>query len=123
VAEMFLYTRKVGEDMLEDYETSLVVGDWVKGKTHDGELIIGYVQTIDLSHGIVEVTIVTCDNEQSIGKTIKVLRKSVEKLQLSIFDNEEQLLQLIDLSLSTGDEEWFNELSIRLNSVRKPVMK
>jgi hypothetical protein len=109
--------------MLTNYSKYLAIGDWIKGKTNDGALIIGYVQTIDLSLGIVSVTIVTCDNKQSIGKTLKVLRRSVEKLPVSTTDTEEQLRQLIDLSLATGDQEWFKELSLKLKSVRRPVMK
>jgi uncharacterized protein YpiB (UPF0302 family) len=35
--------------------------------------------------------------------------------------NKEQILFLIDLALSTGDEDWFNELSSKLNSMRQLV--
>lgn len=35
--------------------------------------------------------------------------------------NKEQIHFLIDLALSTGDEEWFFELTSKLNSMRELV--
>jgi hypothetical protein len=99
------------------------IGDWVKGKSQNGELIIGYIETIDLLKGIIGVTVITSDNKETIGKTIKMLYKWVERLPISAIDHEEQLLHLIDLALTTGDEDWFIELSVKLSAVRQLELK
>jgi hypothetical protein len=94
-------------------------GDWVKGKTREGELIRGYIETIDFFQGIVKVHVVESDNEKKIGKTIATLDKWVEKLPVSTAVNEEQIYQLIDLALLTKDEEWFQALNKQLDSMKK----
>lgn len=99
----------------------LNIGDWVKGKTQDGELIIGYIESLDLPNGVVKITVVTSDNHETIGKTISIYRKRVKWLPDSKVINKEQILFLIDLALSTGDEEWFIELSSKLNSIKQLV--
>ncbi|MDP4157247.1 MAG: IDEAL domain-containing protein, partial [Bacillota bacterium] len=50
-----------------------------------------------------------------------ILSKNVRKLPLSKAVNKEQILFLIDLALSTGDEAWFIELSSKLNSIHQLV--
>ncbi|WP_243551667.1 conjugal transfer protein [Metabacillus dongyingensis] len=55
----------------------------------------------------------------TIGKKISISRKQVKRLSISKVVNKEQILFLIDLALSTGDEDWFIELSAKLNSMRK----
>jgi hypothetical protein len=97
----------------------LEIGDWVKGKSVNGELIRGYIEAVDLLQGTVKVSVVACDNEKTIGRTIETLNKWVEKLPLSVTDNEEQILHLIDLALVTKDEHWFMELSTKLNFIRQ----
>jgi uncharacterized protein YpiB (UPF0302 family) len=109
--------------MLSNNKFKLEIGDWVKGKSQNGELIIGYIETIDLLQGITGVTVITSDNKETIGKTIKMLNKWVERLPVSAIDHEEQLLHLIDLALTTGDEDWFIELSVKLSTVRQLELK
>nr|WP_274855712.1 IDEAL domain-containing protein [Bacillus methanolicus] len=91
-------------------------GDWVKGKTRNGELIRGYIESVDYLQGIVKVHVIESDNKKTIGKTVGVLINWVEKLPVSTEINEEQILQLIDLALLTKDEQWFHDLSTKLNS-------
>lgn len=107
--------------MLKNDNSVLKTGDWIKGKSGDGELIIGYIDSQSILDGVVKVTIVTSDNRETIGKTIPILSKNVKKLPLSKVINKEQILFLIDLALSTGDEEWFLELSSKLNSIKQLV--
>jgi hypothetical protein len=107
--------------MLENDNSVLKTGDWIKGKSGDGELIIGYIDSQSILDGVVKVTIVTSDNRETIGKTIPILSKNVKKLPLSKVINKEQILFLIDLALSTGDEVWFLELSSKLNSIKQLV--
>lgn len=97
------------------------IGDWVKGESSNGELIIGFVESLSSVEGVVKVAVVTCDNKDIIGKTIALLSKKVKPLPAANVTNKEQILFLIDLALSTGDEEWFKELSSKLNSMRQLV--
>lgn len=99
----------------------LKIGDWVKGESSNGELIIGYVVSLSSVEGVVKVSVVTSDNKEIIGKTIPLLSKKVNLLPPANVTNKEQILFLIDLALSTGDEEWFKELSSKLNSMRQLV--
>jgi hypothetical protein len=94
-------------------------GDWVQGRSRDGELIHGYVETIDAIQGIVKVNVVESDNEKAIGKSIWLLNKSAEKLPDLTVSNESQLLSLIDLALLSKDEQWFMELSTKLAAIKK----
>lgn len=47
--------------------------------------------------------------------------KDVKKLPESKVSNKEQIRFLIDLALSTGDEEWFIEQSSQINSMRQLI--
>jgi hypothetical protein len=95
----------------------LEVGDWVKGNLLSGELIIGYIESLSTIEGVAKVTIVTSDNKDIIGRTIALLTNQLKRLPAANVSNKEQILFLIDLALSTGDEEWFNELSAKLHSM------
>ncbi|GIN88779.1 hypothetical protein J6TS2_51650 [Heyndrickxia sporothermodurans] len=99
----------------------LKVGDWVRGKSKEGELIVGYIESLDTIGGVVKVTVVKCDNRDTISKTISILSKHVKKLPDSKVINKEQILFLIDMALLTGDEEWFMGLSSKLKSMKQLV--
>lgn len=94
-------------------------GDWVQGRFREGELIHGYVETVDSNQGIVKVHVVESDNEKVIGKSIWVLNKWIEKLPDITINNESQLLELIDLALLSKDEQWFKDLSSKLAFTKK----
>lgn len=104
--------------MLSNNASIIKTGDWIKGESRDGELVIGYIES-PLFDGAVNVTVVNSDNKETVGKTIQMLSKRVKKLPDSMVTNREQILFQIDLALSTGDEEWFLELSSKLNSMRQ----
>ncbi len=99
----------------------LKAGDWVKGKSIDGKLLMGYIESLDPQGGALKVTAVSFDNEMTVGKTILMQSKDVKKLPETKISNKEQIRFLIDLALSTGDEEWFIELSSQINSMRQLV--
>lgn len=101
--------------------STLKTGDWIKGSLRDGELIIGYIESFDFSEGTIKVTVVKSENNDVVGKTISILRKRVKRLPDSKVSNKEQVQFLIDLALSTGDEDWFMELSAKLNSMKQLV--
>ncbi|MFC0272844.1 IDEAL domain-containing protein [Metabacillus herbersteinensis] len=94
-------------------------GDWVQGRSKDGELIHGFVETVDSNQGIVKVNVVESDNEIAIGKSIWILNKWTEKLPDLTVSNESHLLTLIDLALLSKDKQWFMELSANLASIKK----
>ncbi|MEH7414903.1 IDEAL domain-containing protein [Neobacillus drentensis] len=98
----------------------LQTGDWIKGTLRDGELIMGYIESLDPS-GIVKVAVVTSDNHEIIGKKVSMLSERVKRLPVSNVSNKAQIQFLIDLALSTGDEEWFIELSSKLNTMNQLV--
>jgi hypothetical protein len=95
----------------------LETGDWVKGNLLSGELIIGYIESLSNVEGVAKVTIVTSDNKDISGKTVALLTNQLKRLPAANVTNKEQILFQIDLALATGDEEWFNELSAKLNSM------
>ncbi|MFF2875823.1 IDEAL domain-containing protein [Gottfriedia sp. NPDC057991] len=99
----------------------LKTGDWVKGISLKGELVIGYVESLTILDEIVKVNVITSDNKTTVGKTIQMLNRNVKKMPDAKVTNKEQIHFLIDLALSTGDEDWFNELSSQLNSMRQLV--
>lgn len=99
----------------------LKIGDWIKAQSRDGELIIGYVDSFDLLEEMTKVTVTTSDNQELVGKTIPIMNNKVKILPNSNVRNKEQILNLIDLALASGDEEWFLELSSKLNAMRELV--
>ncbi|PLR94665.1 IDEAL domain-containing protein [Bacillus sp. T33-2] len=109
--------------MVTNDKDHLEVGDWIKGKSKHGELIHGYIETIDALRGSVKVNVVASDNKGTIGKCIVTLNKWVEKFHDADTNLEGQIITLIDLALATGDKEWFMELSAKLNSIRQDSEK
>jgi hypothetical protein len=98
-------------DMKKTANMNLKIGDWVKGKTHDGELIQGYLEDVNNIQGFAKVKVIECDNKFRRGKTIEVLDNWIEKIPESSEITEEYINMLIDLALLTKDEEWFMDLS------------
>lgn len=99
----------------------LTKGDWVKATSLEGELIIGYIVHLDPKGTTVKAKVITSDNREIEGSVIPLLAKDVKKLPDTKIANKEQIRFLIDLALSTGDEEWFLELSKKYNAMRELV--
>ncbi|UYG97564.1 IDEAL domain-containing protein [Cytobacillus firmus] len=104
---------------MSNHNAILKTGDWVKGKSHEGELIIGYIE--NLEEGMIKTKVISSDNKTIEGKIIPLQSKQVKKMPAAKVANKEQIHFLIDLALSTGDEEWFFELTTKLNSMRELV--
>jgi hypothetical protein len=113
--------QKKVKGMLSNNHSILKTGDWVKGNSKDGALIIGYIESLDFTGGVVKVHVITSDNHETIGKTVSLSRNQIKGLPVSDVINKEQLLFLIDLALSTGDEDWFLQLSSQLNAIHQLV--
>ncbi|WRP07563.1 IDEAL domain-containing protein [Rossellomorea aquimaris] len=105
--------------MMSNNQSILKTGDWIKGESHSGELIIGYIENFDTNGETVKAKVVTSDNKTIEGRTVPLLSKQVKKIPAAHVKNKEQIQFLIDLALSTGDEEWFLELTSKLNSMRE----
>lgn len=91
-------------------EEQWAMGEWVRGKTRNGELIRGFVESIDSAAGTVHVYVVHSDNDTVVGKVVATSARWLEALPESGVDQEEQVRDLIDLALLTQDREWFAEL-------------
>lgn len=107
--------------MMSNNNHVLKIGDWVRGVSNEGELIVGYIASLDDVEDIATVIIVKRDNKYTMNEAISLYSKHVNKLPESKVVNKEQILYLIDLALLTGDEEWFIELSSKLNSIKELV--
>ena len=106
--------------MNED-KTILKTSDWVKGTSINGEMIIGFIDSMSMVQGAVNVTVAESDNEAIIGKTVPLAVKQVESLPQTVAKDAAQLEYLIDLALQTGDREWFEELTAELNGKKQTV--
>ncbi|UJF34416.1 IDEAL domain-containing protein [Paenibacillus hexagrammi] len=95
------------------------IGDWVRGRTEAGELIYGYVESVDLYQGIAEVYVMGSDHEEVVGKRIALPRHMLREMPVNTFDTEQPIKQLIDVALFSGDEAWFMELTEKLVSIQK----
>jgi hypothetical protein len=95
-------------------------GDWIRGRSRDGELIHGYIQEVDNIQNIMKVFVIKSDNEIIIEKSVWIFNKYAEKLALtSASPSEDELLPLIELALLTKDKEWFMELTEALKGSKK----
>ena len=92
----------------------LKIGDWIKGMSSNGELILGYIETIDIYNTIVRVCVIESDNKKLKGRTIRVRENDIEKQSVISDFTEGELLNLIDLALSTRDKRWFFDLTAKL---------
>ncbi|WP_206197137.1 hypothetical protein [Peribacillus frigoritolerans] len=93
-------------------------GDWVQGRSRDGELIHGFIESVSDNREIVKVNVVESDNEKAVGKSIWIPSKWAEKLPDQEISNENHLLALIDLALLSKDETWLMEVSGKLESIK-----
>lgn len=89
------------------------VGDWISGVSQTDEKFIGYVESIH-EGGVLKVWVTQCDREQTVGTSVETVLSKVKKLPESVPSTGEELRSLIELSLSTRDQDWFEELSAKL---------
>ncbi|TFE28118.1 hypothetical protein [Cohnella luojiensis] len=95
------------------------ISDWVHAKTRNGELIHGFVDGLDEEQRMANVFVVKSDNDESVGKSILVREQWVRKLPTYALEDAEAIQSLIDIALSTKDDQWFEELTLKLQSVSK----
>lgn len=106
---------------MNEEKTILKTSDWVKGTSLRGEMIIGFIDSMSMVQGAVNVTVAESDNEGLVGMTVPLPIQQVECLPQITPKDTAQLEYLIDLALQTGDKEWFEELTAELNGKREAV--
>ncbi|MDD9149884.1 MULTISPECIES: hypothetical protein [unclassified Sporolactobacillus] len=88
-------------------------GDWVKGRTVNGELMHGYIVDYNAGTGTVKVHVVACDRESTVGRTIETLGYLIKPFPV-LPPTGGQLRSMADLALVTYDRDWFMDLSSQL---------
>lgn len=94
------------------------IGDWVAGTTKQGELIQGFVNSILSMQGAAGIFVTASDRDEAIGTEIAVPEGALRTLSQTARYNEEQLRNLIDVSLTIRDAAWFGELTSELDSLQ-----
>ncbi|MDF2716263.1 MAG: hypothetical protein K0R28_3188 [Paenibacillus sp.] len=93
--------------------TTVKIGDWISGTSHKDEKFIGYVESINAG-GVLKAWVTQCDREHTVGTSVETTLSKVKKLPESIPSTKDELNSLIELSLQTHDQQWFEELSSKL---------
>ncbi|MDF2911202.1 MAG: hypothetical protein K0Q56_2083 [Sporolactobacillus laevolacticus] len=91
-------------------------GDWVKGRTVNGELMHGFVVGYNHEEGTVKIHVVACDRDSTIGRVIETLSYLIKPFPIMPL-NGEQLRSMTDLALITSDRDWFMDLSSQLSEM------
>ncbi|MFD2332380.1 IDEAL domain-containing protein [Cohnella sp. GCM10020058] len=94
------------------------MGEWVAGRTGQGELIQGFVNSILSVQGAAGIYVTASDRVEAIGTEIAVPVGMLRPLPQTTKYNEEQLRNLIDVSLAIRDTAWFGELTSELASLQ-----
>jgi hypothetical protein len=95
------------------------LSDWVQAKTKNGEFVHGFIESLDPFQGMASVFVVNSDNADSVGSAVAVREHWLRKLPEASMEDIGELRSLIDIALSTHDEEWFNELYEKLIPIQK----
>ncbi|SFI62996.1 hypothetical protein SAMN02799624_01722 [Paenibacillus sp. UNC496MF] len=97
---------------------SFAIGDWVQGRTKDGEMIQGFIASLNEQRNIATVHVVQSDHDAAVGTAVAVLSSWLKpQPTLEVLDYEGPLLDFIELALATRDAEWFAELTERLRAI------
>lgn len=96
--------------MNKQEQNEVMIGDWVNLRSSKGQWIHGYVEKRIGDNDLVQLRVVSSENQLLSNQTIQVQVSKVTKEH----DNEQysagELKQLIDLALLTNDKAWFDAL-------------
>ncbi|TYR74261.1 IDEAL domain-containing protein [Rossellomorea vietnamensis] len=92
----------------------ITVGDWVKAKSFEGEIVIGYIENVNKNGKSVRMKAVQDEQDGVKGSSIETPIQSVTPLQEFHKKTKADILELIDLALLTHDKEWFERLTADL---------
>ncbi|EDL66732.1 IDEAL domain-containing protein [Bacillus sp. SG-1] len=99
------------------------LGDWVKAKTVEGELVIGYIEGVNDDSKTAKIRAVQTEQASIAGRTIETFLRSVSALPYTPILTKEDAAELIDLALQTRDEKWFMELTAELSQLEQKSSK
>lgn len=106
---------KLKEDNdMSDNQSFVTVGDWVTGHSINDELFTGFVEAVNAKLNTVKVYVTESDHKNTIGKTIETFQSKIKYFPQSVEPSRAHLLNLIDLSLISGDKDWFLHLTEEL---------
>ncbi|MGF2616115.1 IDEAL domain-containing protein [Rossellomorea vietnamensis] len=94
---------------------NFIVGDWVKAKSFEGEIVIGYIESVNDASKSVKIKAVQAEQDGVAGSSIETKIHSVSALPESLRKTKADIIDLIDLALLTHDKEWFEQLSADLH--------
>lgn len=97
----------------------ITVGDWVKAKSFEGEIIIGYIENVNDHGKSVRIKAVQAEQDGVKGSSIETPIQSVTPLQEFHKKFKTDILGLIDLALLTNDKEWFEQLTADLQDIHE----
>ncbi|MCS1350067.1 group-specific protein [Mechercharimyces sp. CAU 1602] len=86
-------------------------GDWVKGTSIYDEMFQGYIESMEEKHESAKVRVIQSDHERVIGKVITSPLERLNPHDDVLPYEEGQLRNLIDISLSCNDKDWFIHLT------------
>jgi hypothetical protein len=115
LSEVYTQLLQLGDDKYNGdrrcMEMNINVSDWVHGRTSDGEMVYGFVESMDVLQGLVALHVVKSDNEERVGRSVRVRLATIKPVSDSASTDLRHADELIDLALATWDEEWFMELT------------
>ncbi|SDB90205.1 IDEAL domain-containing protein [Pelagirhabdus alkalitolerans] len=97
--------------------TMFNVGQWVELESRKGEKIQGFVEKMLNEQTIVQIRVVSSDNEWLLEQSIQVSSDKVNQSTIFKQYTKAELDQLIDLALLTNDKEWFDALTLKSNQL------
>ncbi|MCO7127112.1 hypothetical protein NIE88_15180 [Sporolactobacillus shoreicorticis] len=97
------------------HESKWKKGDWVKGRTVNGELMHGFVVDYNHEEGTVKIHVVACDRDTTVGRVIETLGYLIKPFPVTPLNGQE-LRSMTDLALITSDRDWFMDLSGQLSA-------
>jgi hypothetical protein len=102
---------------------NFITGDWVKAKSMEGELLIGYIEGVNEERKTARIKVVQAEQGFISGRAIETLLSTVTLLPSADNFTKETVMELIDLALLTRDEKWFNELTDELKRFEETTNK
>ncbi|HHU19425.1 MAG TPA: IDEAL domain-containing protein [Bacilli bacterium] len=96
----------------------IMIGDWVNLRSSKGEQIHGYVEKTTGDHEVVQLRVVSSENQILVGQSIQVQVNKVTKEDEIEQYSAGELKQLIDLALLTNDKAWFGSLMTKYQKLK-----
>lgn len=96
--------------MSNEEKNQIKIGDWVNLRSGKGEWIHGYIEKMTGDREVVQLRVVSSENQLLSGQSIQVQVSKVTIAEANEQYSAGELKQLIDLALLTNDKAWFDSL-------------